>query len=392
MESPWDLFRRGQLDQERHLRLVREAIGKNLQDLVNHGAITNGGRVRLPIKSLRQWRFEFDPLRQEHTGTFPPDASGGNAVGGQGQQPGRRPRKGDVVGRLPEQGQGGRGDPGGSGEGEGGEGFYEVEVGVEAVAEALFDGLELPRLQRKQAAEYYTEEWQMEDIRRKGSMANLDKRRTALENIVRNAAAGAPGFGNLSDADLRFRAPDVRRVPQDQVAVLFVRDRSGSMGDLEKHLTRVLAFWITRFLTFKYAKAVETAFVLFDTSAQEVTEEEFFHRSEGGGTAVSTGFRLAREIIEERFQPDRYNLYVFAFSDGDNPPSDNKAVDAVVGELAEICNLVGYADIRPSQRAEDHGWSSVAETLRDLDAPHVVTVNISEQEDTLKAMQRFFQK
>lgn len=387
LESPWDLFRRGQLDQERHLRLIRDAIHRNLHDLVSHGAITGGGRIRLPIRALRQWRLEFDPLSQEQTGAFPPSDQGG---GGQGQpRPGGRPKKGDVVGRLPSRG----GDKGGSGEGEGGEGFYEVEIGVEAVAEALFADLELPRLQRREQAQEFTEEFRMEDLRRRGSISNLDKRRTVMENIMRNAARGNPAFGSLSDSDLRFRAPDVRRLPQDRVAVLFVRDRSGSMGELEKHLTRVLAFWITRFLSYKYSRVVETAFILFDTSASEVSEEDFFHLSEGGGTMVSTGLQLARQLIEERYQPARYNLYVIAFSDGDNTASDNDRVKEVAGELAGLCNLVGYADIRPSQKGDSReDWSPVARELLSLKAPQVMTVNLREQADVLKAMQRFFRK
>lgn len=385
MEQPWDLFRRGQLDQERHLRLIREAVRKNLADLVTHGSITAGGRVRVPVKALKQWRFEFDPYRHEHTGTFAPDPFD-QATQGQGQPKGR-PRKGDVVGYLPRQGKGsGSGGPGGE---DGGEGTYEVEVGVEAVAEALFADLELPRLQRKLQAQQVTEEWHMEALRRRGAMSNLDKRRTALENVRRNAAAGRPGFGGLSEDDLRFRAADLRFIPQDQVAVIFVRDCSGSMGEQEKHLTRVLAFWISRFLQFKYRKAAETAFVLFNTSAMEVSEEDFFHRSEGGGTVVSTGFGQAREIIRQRFSPESYNLYVFAFSDGDNPVSDTPQVMAHIRELEPICNLIGYADITPNGSSD---WSEVGRSLRDASIPHLVSVRLKEQKDALTAMQRFFRK
>lgn len=386
LEQAWELFRRGHLDQERHHRLVRDAVKRNLADLVTHGHITAGGRVRIPIRALKQWRFAFDPEHQESTGTFSGDPlRPGNGSG----RPGGRPRKGDIVGYRPKDEEG-SGGPGGEGHDEG---VYEVEVGVEAVADVLFTNLELPRLRKKAPADAFTEELKMEEIRRKGALSNLDKRRTALENIRRNAARGAPEFGGLAEEDLRFRAAEIRRVPQDQVAVLFVRDRSGSMGEEEKYLTRVLSFWITRFLQHKYQKVAETAFVLFDTEASEVTEDEFIHRSEGGGTLVSTGFKLAAEIIAERFPPERYNLYLFAFSDGDNPSSDTPEVVRVVQELLPIINLIGYADIRPgaykSTRSE---WSTVAQELRDLKEEHLVAVNLREQEDVLRAMERFFSK
>lgn len=49
----WDLFRRGVLDQERHHELVRDAVRKNLKDLVtsNDLIVQEGGRrVRLPVR------------------------------------------------------------------------------------------------------------------------------------------------------------------------------------------------------------------------------------------------------------------------------------------------------------------------------------------------------
>lgn len=387
MEQEWDLFRRGHLDQERHHRLVSDAIRRNLSDLVTHGQLTSGGRVRIPVKALKQWRFEFDPDRNDHTGTFEADPL---TSGGQGGQSGKRPRKGDIVGYRPREGKG-QGGQGGDGEGET---FYEVEVGVEAVAEILFADLELPRMQRKQSSASFTEREAMQDIRKKGPISNLDKRRTVIENIRRNAATGTLGFGNLADDDLRFRAFNVERVPEDRVAVLFVRDSSGSMGEPEKHLTRVLSFWITRFLQYKYKRIAETAFVLFDTKASEVTEDEFIHLSEGGGTLVSTGFKQAQQIMTDRFPPERFNLYLFAFSDGDNPTGDNPQVVQVASQLLPICNLVGYADIRPgsSGRAGKVEWSSVAQELQKIGADHLVTVNIREQDDVLGAMKRFFKK
>jgi len=389
MEQEWDLFRRGHLDQERHHRLVSDAIRRNLSDLVTHGQLTSGGQVRIPVKALKQWRFEFDPDRNDHTGTFEADPL---SSGGRGGGSGKRPRKGDIVGYRPRDAKG-KGKSGQGGDGEG-EAYYEVEVGAEAVAEILFADLELPRIQRKQASNSFIQREMMQDIRKKGPFSNLDKRRTVIENIRRNAASGTPGFGNLTDDDLRFRAFNVDRVPEDRVAVIFVRDRSGSMGEQEKHLTRVLSFWITQFLQYKYQRIAETAFVLFDTEASEVTEDEFIHLSEGGGTVVSTGFRRAQQIIDERFPPEQYNLYLFAFSDGDNPTGDNPQVVEVTSRLLPICNLIGYADIRPggSSQVGRVEWSSVAKELQRLGADHLVTVNIREQDDVLGAMKRFFKK
>ena len=51
---------------------------------------------------------------------------------------------------------------------------------------------------------------------------------------------------------------------------------------------------------------------------QEVTEEEFFHKGESGGTFISSGYTKALEIIQERYHPSLWNVYAFHCSDGDN--------------------------------------------------------------------------
>lgn len=377
VEHEWDLFRRGQLDQDRHLKRLREAIKDKLADLVITGEIMDGGKVRIPIKQLREYRFRFAPDEEDGTGSV-------------SDQDGGRPRKGDKIGKRQQQGDGN-----GPGDGGGGEGFYEAEIGVEQVADVVFADLELPRIQRKIASKAYTEELKMEDIRKKGPMANLDKKLTVLNNIRRNAAKGDPHFGELADDDLRFRTADMRRVPQDQVAVIFVRDSSGSMGEREKLLTRALSFWITRFLQFKYKKVVETAFILHHTDAREVSEDDYFHLGESGGTRVSSGFELALKIINERFSPENYNNYVFAFSDGDNLSSDNPRVVAVAKELLKVTNLVGYTDILPAEGVPRHysahpDQSTVRVALDDIGHPYLVTVAMRSPEDALKVLRAFF--
>ena len=49
-----------------------------------------------------------------------------------------------------------------------------------------------------------------------------------------------------------------------------------------------------------------------------MTEEEFFHKGESGGTFISSGYNKALEIIEARYHPTLWNVYVFHCSDGDN--------------------------------------------------------------------------
>ncbi|HEX6482118.1 MAG TPA: DUF444 family protein, partial [Ktedonobacteraceae bacterium] len=70
-QHDWSLHRKGQIDQERHKEKIREAIKKNLHDIVSEeGIILSDGKkmVRVPIRSLDEYRFRYDPGRQQHSG------------------------------------------------------------------------------------------------------------------------------------------------------------------------------------------------------------------------------------------------------------------------------------------------------------------------------------
>ena len=66
-QHDWSLHRKGQIDQQRHKEKIREAIKKNLSDIVSEeGLILSDGKktVRVPIRSLDEYRFRFDPGKQ----------------------------------------------------------------------------------------------------------------------------------------------------------------------------------------------------------------------------------------------------------------------------------------------------------------------------------------
>src|SRR5262245_18430593 len=59
---PWDLRRRGLKDSLRHDQRVKEAIRKNLRELIAEEAIiTSDGtkRIRIPLRYLDQYRFKY---------------------------------------------------------------------------------------------------------------------------------------------------------------------------------------------------------------------------------------------------------------------------------------------------------------------------------------------
>ncbi|MBO0793975.1 MAG: DUF444 family protein, partial [Ktedonobacteraceae bacterium] len=208
-QHDWSLHRKGQIDQERHKEKIREAVKKNLQDIVSEESIilSDGKKVvRVPIRSLDEYRFRFDPGRQQHAGQ-------GNG----------KSKVGDVVAQEPRSGKGKKGDAGK----EAGYDYYEAEITMEELAEMIFEDLSLPNLEQKRQQELQTEAVRFTDVRKKGPMTNLDKKRTIFENIKRNAAKGDPRFKDIKNEDLRFKVwePTIRY--QSNAVVLAMMDVSG---------------------------------------------------------------------------------------------------------------------------------------------------------------------
>lgn len=366
-QADWSLHRKGYIDQLRHNARIKDAIRKNLHEIVSReDIILSDGKnvVKVPIRSLEQYKFRFDANKGEGVG----QGQGGTKVG-------------DVIGRDPsgQNGQGQAGDQPGSD-------YFEAEVQVDDLAALIFEDLGLPNLEEKKNQQLEAETIQFKDIRRAGVLANLDKRRTVLENIKRNAMRGQPRFHAVRNEDLRFKTwePEVRF--ESNAVVLAMMDVSGSMGEFEKYIARSFYFWMVRFLRTKYNNVV-IVFISHHTEAKEVSEEEFFTRGESGGTRVSSAYSLALEIIGQRFSPNDWNIYPFHFSDGDNMFSDNRLCVEMVKRLLEKCNLFGYGQIK-------QGWYPAGTLMsvygQEIDHDKFVAVTIEDKEDVYPALRKFF--
>lgn len=367
-QHDWSLHRKGQIDQERHKEKIKEAIKKNLSDIVSEeNIILSDGKkmVRVPIRSLEEYRFRYDPGRQQHAGQ-------GNG----------KSKVGDVVAQEPRPGKGKKGDAGK----EAGVDYYEAEITMEELAAMIFEDLSLPNLEQKRQQEMETEAVRFTDVRKKGPLANLDKKRTIMENMKRNAAKGETKFKDVKNEDLRFKVWEPTIKYQSNAVVLAMMDVSGSMGEFEKYIARSFYFWMVRFLRTKYNN-VQIVFISHHTEAKEVTEEEFFHKGESGGTQVSSAYELALQIIHERYRPEDWNIYPFHFSDGDNLPWDNDRCVQLVHKLMEQCNIFGYGEIREGHYRSPSTLMSAYNKINDK---KFISVTISDKKEVYPALRKFF--
>src|SRR5919107_1258040 len=113
------------------------------------------------------------------------------------------------------------------------------------------------------------------------------------------------------------------------------------MEDVEEML---FSYWVVQSLRRRYDQT-EIVFVAHTTEAREVTEHEFFNRTESGGTKVSSAFETVEEIQRTRFPAQDWNVYVLHVSDGDNFTADNARTLELIARLGAVCSLVGYLEV-----------------------------------------------
>lgn len=357
-------------DRQRHRQKVRESVRGNIADLIAEESIIGKNRdkiIKVPIRGVKEYRFIYG------------DNTPGVSQGDGNAQPGQ------VVGKTHGEGQGT--DKAGD---QPGVDYYETDVTLDELIEIMFEDLELPDMERKVLREVAAERIsKRKGYRQVGIRVRLDKKRT-IKNLIRRrlgAKRTTKAVGGEWDESKRFPfheddliyrhlEPDVR--PESNAVVFCIMDTSGSMDTMKKYLARSFFFLLYQFVRTKYQN-VEVVFIAYHTEAREVTEEEFFHKGESGGTFISSGHNKAMEIIQERYHPSLWNVYAFHCSDGDNFESDNPAAVKAVQELCDVCNLVGYGEIKPS--GSRYYESSMLTVLRRVTADNYKQVVIERKED-----------
>jgi sporulation protein YhbH len=413
-------------DRLRHRQKVRESIRENIADIIAEESIIGKNKdrvIKVPLRGIKEYRFVYG------------DNSPGTAQGDGDSRPGQ------VVGKTGKDGPGKGDEQAGD---RPGVDYYETDVTLEELIEIMFEDLELPNLERRALREIQSDySSRRKGYRKVGIRIRLDKRRTAKQRVMRmlasdkrtNAAARALAAsqadrdlasdnGELEELnegelveglldneglapstaaafqrvkrrfpfhqdDLRYKHVEIDTKEESNAAVICIMDTSGSMDTMKKYLARSFFFLLYQFISTRY-RNVEIVFIAHHTEASEVTEEEFFHKGESGGTFISSGYAKALEIIAARYHPSLWNVYAFHCSDGDNFDSDNPAALKDAEELATICNLFGYGEIKPL--GSRYYESSMLNVFRRIQAPNFHTVLIERKEDIWPSFKAFLAK
>ncbi len=364
-------------DRLRHRQKVREAIRNNIADIIAEESIIGKDRnriIKVPIRGVKEYRFIYG------------ENAPGIGQGGDGE-----PKPGDVLG----QGKDGKGDQQ-AGDRPGID-YYETDVSLDELIDLMFEDLELPDIERKRLRQIEIErQFRQKGFRRKGIRVRLDKKRTARSRVKRKKASikhhpGVPPPVRFPfhEDDLRYHHTITDTRNESNAVVLCIMDTSGSMDTMKKYLARSFFFLLYQFLCTRYQN-VEIVFIAHHTEAHEVTEEEFFHKGESGGTFISSGYNKALEIIEARYHPALWNVYVFHCSDGDNFESDNEAALKAAKELTQTANLFGYGEIKPL--GSGYYGSSMITFFSQIQEANFQTVQIQKKEDIWNSFKTFLSK
>ena len=151
----------------------------------------------------------------------------------------------------------------------------------------------------------------------------------------------------IDTIDLRYNYRVRIPAPSTQAVMFCVMDVSGSMDEAKKDIAKRFFILLYMFLTKNYEK-IELVFIRHHTSAKEVNEEEFFYSRETGGTVVSSALELLNTIIEARFPPQSWNIYVAQASDGDNWNADSPYCQELLQDkIMPLLQYFAYIEIMP---------------------------------------------
>jgi uncharacterized sporulation protein YeaH/YhbH (DUF444 family) len=129
--------------------------------------------------------------------------------------------------------------------------------------------------------------------------------------------------------------------------------------------------------------------VAHTVDAWEFQEQEFFQVAGEGGTVASSAFGKVLELVDTRYDPARYNVYLFYASDGENSPQDREAAAAALRRLSALASFMGYVEI--SSGARMGGQTETAALFRDLaSSGNVGSYALTAPEEVWAAIRAFF--
>lgn len=402
------------VNRQRFLRRYKNQIKRAVSDAVGKRSITEidqGEQITIPARDITEPMFH-----RGHGGHIDRILPGNdNFV------------TGDRIKRPSGEGAGGSGGNA-SDSGEGEDNFV-FELSREEFLELYFEDLELPDLVKKELARISTFKTVRAGVSTSGIPNNINILRSMKQATGRRVALASPYKRQLREAekelqylllepnpdtvlvmklqrDIEFLKRRIQTVPfidtidlrynhrvripapTTQAVMFCVMDVSGSMDEAKKDIAKRFFILLYMFLTKNYEK-IELVFIRHHTSAKEVNEEEFFYSRETGGTVVSSALELLNTIIEARYPPQSWNIYVAQASDGDNWNADSPYCQELLQDkIMPLLQYFAYIEIMP--RHHQSLWE-VYQMVRER-YPNFAMENIDNVSDIYPVFRELFKR
>lgn len=228
--------------------------------------------------------------------------------------------------------------------------LLEVEVEFDELLDVIGEALELPRIEPKGHDKVSSEKPRYKSISYSGPESLRHFKRTYRQALKRQIMSGAYSGEHPIiipyREDRRYRVAKHEPFPESKAVIIYMMDVSGSMGNDQKEIVRLEAFWIDSWIR-KHYRSVDTRYIIHDAVAREVDRETFYHTRESGGTIISSAYKLCIQMIEEHYSPSDWNVYLFHFSDGDNWSGNdtNECIKLMDEHMLPAANIFCYGQV-----------------------------------------------
>lgn len=407
------------VNRQRFLRRYKNQIKKSVSDAINQRSVTDidsGENIIIPKKDLSE------PVFHQGSGGIRDKVHPGND----------KFTTGDRITKPPKgQGQGnGQGDASDGGEGED---EFTFSISKEEYLNLLFEDLELPNLEKNQLDKLIEYKTVRSGFCAEGVPSNIDIVKSLQGSIARRIAMTSSkrkqlkayqetltalnkdkhDHGSIQNKeerelkkkiaelenkiakvpfidtfDLRFRNFTKQAVPTSKAVMFCLMDVSGSMDQATKEMAKRFYILLYLFLSRTY-KNIDVVYIRHHTQAKEVDEHEFFYSQETGGTIASSALELMNDIINERYNDNKWNIYGAQASDGDNWADDSPHCKSLLkNEILPKARYFSYIEI--TQRAHQTLWQQYQQLMESHS--NFATVHIKEVSDIYPVFRELFKK
>lgn len=403
------------VNRQRFIRRYKSQIKKSVEQAVNKRGVTDidsGESITITKKDLGE------PVFHQGQGGVKDRVHPGNDQYNAGDQI-KRPPQGSGQGS-------GQGEASNSGEGED---DFVFSISKDEYLNLLFEDLELPNLEENQLDKMIDYKTVRSGYCAEGVPSNIDIVKSLQGSIARRIAMTSSKRKSLKELelellelqqdkhdhvkkinalkkeiktlkekiakvpfidtfDLRFRNYAKEAVPTSKAVMFCLMDVSGSMDQATKDIAKRFYILLYLFLTRTY-QTIDVVYIRHHTQAKEVDEQEFFYSQETGGTIASSALELMIKIMNDRYNPNEWNIYGAQASDGDNWADDSPHCRQLMSkEIMPRSRYFAYIEI--TQRAHQTLWQqylTVQEQYSHFAMQHIKTV-----EDIYPVFRELFKK